>query len=589
MTDKDRVNETILRWRETPAADLKPEDYEQFKDLGRSCLAQEESEKLLEFLHDENNQVIVRTMGSVLLSPLLNVAAKKDKHHRPCQAAITHLTTTCSPEEVVNRCVQVIEDVDPGFISDTIITVIPHLQAGLLRLVGNQASFVGSALSALHKQLTRLPVPYSKQQEEDDEYGLCRCCSALAAFIQPFAEKIRANAEHQELEELKSELLKFCMRSLREPLLEADMSGDRNSPLRLFATELLITMQATGESTADILFYRNRSILMPISQSQESRACLSYLLFVQLITYESFPSIYSPVFVLQSNMENVSLLLSSKKESHLLKGLALFEKVLQKTEDNSLPVSLLELQSSYRAIQNLKFILTDCPIEHLRESGLQILQMFINKLDYGARQKLFRCLLMNSNHPGLEGFIVKNIKSQVELSLSGDDTNHWTQGRDFLSLLQLVFDLPHGAETNLLYNMDRYTSKNPIMESLNLLRFLLIRNKITKEAEVWREFCQIKDGFLRTLRVSISMSRSYYSSELKTLTEDMKLKAREMRACAGSTKSLRRMIMKHKQESNLTPAEQHQVLQSALVTFDLMESLIFRIDEITEENLKMAN
>ncbi|KAM8887834.1 glomulin-like isoform 1-T1 [Synchiropus picturatus] len=579
----DWVNETILRWRETPAADLKSEDFEQFKNLGCSCLAQDKSEKLLEFLHDENNQVIVRTMGSVLLSPLLNMAVKKDRHHHPCQAAITHLTMTCSPDEVVNCCIQVIEDVDPGLISDTIITVAPHLQAGLLRLEGNQASFMGAALSALHKQLTRLPVPYSKQQEDDDEYGLCRCCSTLAAFIQPFAEKIHDNVEHQEREELKSELLKFCMRSLREPLLEAELARDRNSSLRLFATQLMITIQATGESTSDIVFYRNRSNQMPVSQSQESRASLSYLLFVQLITYDSFPSIYSPMFVLQSNMENISLLLSSKKESHLKKGLALFEKGLEKIEDNSLPVSLLELQSFYRVIQNLRFILTDCPIQHLRESGLQILQMFINKLDCGAKQKIFRCMLINSNHSGLEGFIVKNIKKQMELSMNGDDTNDWTEGRNFLPLLQLVFALPDGAQTNLLYNLDR------IMECLNLLRFLLIRNKITKEEEVWREFCQIKDSFLQTLRVSISMSRSYYSYELKTLTEDIKLKAREMRACAGSTKSLKRMILKHKQESNLTPAEQHQVLQSALVTFDLMESLIFRIDEITEGNLTTAN
>ncbi|KAM8887835.1 glomulin-like isoform 2-T2 [Synchiropus picturatus] len=542
----DWVNETILRWRETPAADLKSEDFEQFKNLGCSCLAQDKSEKLLEFLHDENNQ-------------------------------------TCSPDEVVNCCIQVIEDVDPGLISDTIITVAPHLQAGLLRLEGNQASFMGAALSALHKQLTRLPVPYSKQQEDDDEYGLCRCCSTLAAFIQPFAEKIHDNVEHQEREELKSELLKFCMRSLREPLLEAELARDRNSSLRLFATQLMITIQATGESTSDIVFYRNRSNQMPVSQSQESRASLSYLLFVQLITYDSFPSIYSPMFVLQSNMENISLLLSSKKESHLKKGLALFEKGLEKIEDNSLPVSLLELQSFYRVIQNLRFILTDCPIQHLRESGLQILQMFINKLDCGAKQKIFRCMLINSNHSGLEGFIVKNIKKQMELSMNGDDTNDWTEGRNFLPLLQLVFALPDGAQTNLLYNLDR------IMECLNLLRFLLIRNKITKEEEVWREFCQIKDSFLQTLRVSISMSRSYYSYELKTLTEDIKLKAREMRACAGSTKSLKRMILKHKQESNLTPAEQHQVLQSALVTFDLMESLIFRIDEITEGNLTTAN
>lgn len=64
---------------------------------------------------------------------------------------------------------------------------------------------MGSALSALQKQLSRLPVPYSSQQEEDDEYGLCRCCSAMAAFTKPFTEVMvmSGNPEH---EEMKTEL-----------------------------------------------------------------------------------------------------------------------------------------------------------------------------------------------------------------------------------------------------------------------------------------------------------------------------------------------------------------------------------------------
>ncbi len=71
---------------------------------------------------------------------------------------------------------------------------------------------MGLALSALQKQLSRLPVPYTRQQEEADEYGLCRCCNALAALTKPFIEEVKrknGNVTTYEDEELRTELLKL--------------------------------------------------------------------------------------------------------------------------------------------------------------------------------------------------------------------------------------------------------------------------------------------------------------------------------------------------------------------------------------------
>lgn len=82
-----------------------------------------------------------------------------------------------------------------------------------LRLEERKAASVGLTLSALQKQMSRLPVPYTRQQEEADEYGLCRCCSALAAFTKPFVEEVkRTNGNFvttSEDEELRTELLKL--------------------------------------------------------------------------------------------------------------------------------------------------------------------------------------------------------------------------------------------------------------------------------------------------------------------------------------------------------------------------------------------
>lgn len=78
---------------------------------------------------------------------------------------------------------------------------------------------MGAALSAVQEQLSRLPVPYSQQQEEADELGLCRCCGALASFTKPFVEEAAAAEESgtrggerlasPEREELRAELVKL--------------------------------------------------------------------------------------------------------------------------------------------------------------------------------------------------------------------------------------------------------------------------------------------------------------------------------------------------------------------------------------------
>ncbi|KAM7012997.1 glomulin, FKBP associated protein b isoform 2-T2 [Tautogolabrus adspersus] len=587
MMNEEQVNVIIQRWRDTPGEHLDLEDYQKFKEFGSACLTHGDSAQLLSFLQDEKNQGLIKIMGCGLIAPLLKDVLERGKSFDHCQAAITHLITTCSPNELLHSLLELIEDIAPGDISETILVLIPHLQTVLLQLEEGKAAGVGLALSALQKQLSRLPVPYTQQQEEADQYGVCRCCHALAAFTKPFIEEVkRKNGNYitnSEDEELRTELLKFCMWSLREPLLEAELNRDRKSALWLFATEIMVILPAIQESLSELLFFNSvkKSPQTESSQSTESRACLAYLLFVQLISIDSFPAVFSPVFVLQCNMEYINQLLISKKESHLLKGLALYGKSLESVQDNSLTVSLLELRSFNSVPKNLQQVLIDCPIQHLRESGLKVFQLFINKLNHEAKHKFFRCMLKTSNHAGVESYIVKNIRSQVEFSMQPGNANRWFQGEELLLLLRLVFCLPKGAQTDLLNSMDR------IMETLNLLRYLLIRDKELKStADAWEELYRIKDEYLKVLRVCISISRGYYSAELKALREDQKLKAKEARDAARSSRLVKSMTVKHEKVSNMSPEAQHQVLQSALVTFDLMESLIVRIEEITEEQVK---
>lgn len=78
-------------------------------------------------------------------------------------------------------------------------------------------------LSSVLDQVAKLPVPKTKEQEEDDVFMLCRCCIDLANFVQPFVDEARQNAlksrvrnetkgsgdQHSTEDELRTELLKL--------------------------------------------------------------------------------------------------------------------------------------------------------------------------------------------------------------------------------------------------------------------------------------------------------------------------------------------------------------------------------------------
>lgn len=298
---------------------------------------------------------------------------------------------------------------------------------------------------------------------------------------------------------------------------------------------------------------------------------MCHLLFVNHIAADIFPAVLSSVFVLQCNMDYIELLLSRTEGSRLQKGLELYEKSLVRVEDNSLPVDLLELKTFFSVPQNLVKVMTLCPDQTLRTKGLKVFQLSIDKFSTEAKYKFFRGMLKTSHHAGVEGYIIKNIKNQIEFSLQPCNGNEWFLGKHLLPLLRLVLCLPHGPETDLLQNLDR------IMESLNLLRYMLIRDKEWEnETGIWTELYKIEDNYLKPMRTGLNMSKAHYEAELKSMKANKKITSKDSQA------SVCTLTVDNEKLPNMTPEMQIQVLQSALFTFDLIESVLARIEEIIE-------
>ncbi|XP_051996976.1 glomulin-like isoform X2 [Xyrauchen texanus] len=545
----NQLEDVIQRWRTTDEKDFKLEDRELFLNASRICIAQGDSALLLDFIKEEFNQHIVRSMGSGLLPPLVNEVLRKDQSPVHSQAILNQLIQICDVKELLDILHQQVEDTDPDAIADTIIVLMPLIQSVLLRMRESKASGLSCALDCLQKQISKLPVPYSQKQEQEDN----------------------------------------CMESLREPLLQAQLEKEvnttDNSPLLNFATEIMTIITVIQEPLPKLLFYhssRGKEDTIVLEKGachpDESRACMAYLLFVQLIAMEVFPAVFSPVFVLQCNMEYINLLLSRKDESWILKGLDLSVKSLERVTDNSLPVELLELKPFHEVPQNLIKIMIDCPIQHLRGRSLVVFQLYMEKLNGEAKHKLFRRTMKTSHHAGVESIIIKNIKNQAELSRKSGNKDDWFEGTRLVTLLKDTIILPQGHETDLLHGMDR------VMESLNILRYLLIREREISTG-IWTDLCHTANSYTKILRVCLSMSKSYYGTELQKLREDKKIKAKEFKEASGK-RSVQNMIVKTETLGSMPREAQDKVLQCALVTYDLMESLVVHIEGIIEQSPK---
>nr|XP_004026178.2 glomulin isoform X4 [Gorilla gorilla gorilla] len=570
----EELQSIIKRCQILEEQDFKEEDFGLFQLAGQKCIEEGHTDKLLEIIQNEKNKVIIKNMGWNLVGPVVRCLLCKDKEDSKRKVyflIFDLLVKLCNPKELLLGLLELIEEPSGKQISQSILLLLQPLQTVIQKL-HNKAYSIGLALSTLWNQLSLLPVPYSKEQIQMDDYGLCQCCKALIEFTKPFVEEVIDNKENSlENEKLKDELLKFCFKSLKCPLLTAQFLEQSeeggNDPFRYFASEIIGFLSAIGHPFPKMIFNHGRKKRTwnylefeeeEHKQLADSMASLAYLVFVQGIHIDQLPMVLSPLYLLQFNMGHIEVFLQRTEESVISKGLELLENSLLRIEDNSLLYQYLEIKSFLTVPQ--------------RKKSLAMLQLYINKLDSQGKYTLFRCLLNTSNHSGVEAFIIQNIKNQIDMSLKRTRNNKWFTGPQLISLLDLVLFLPEGAETDLLQNSDR------IMASLNLLRYLVIKdNENDNQTGLWTELGNIENNFLKPLHIGLNMSKAHYEAEIKNSQE------------AQKSKDLCSITVGGEEIPNMPPEMQLKVLHSALFTFDLIESVLARVEELIEIKTKSTS
>uniref|UniRef100_A0A8C4R2M4 Glomulin n=1 Tax=Eptatretus burgeri TaxID=7764 RepID=A0A8C4R2M4_EPTBU len=603
-----------------PEEEISPEDGDSFVMAVKLCLQHGNSQCVLRAVQNECNEGLLRCAGWNLLAPLVEVMPQGKATDNGIEPILNRITQVCSPKELVFGFFEALDSSKANCICFVIVQLLPYMMKVLYKIDVSKGYSVGLLLSSVMTQLDSVPVPYTARQRKEDAHGLHGCLSTLIPALGPLVHEATVNARDGSFRasvkyatrELRQELLQFCERYLGfllltslEPLQEGE---SEKFPLLKPARMLVLYLDEMGESPQKLIQipcikkeapqqaeeskgFRNvygGEILQEsgeggsvlgnediigsredgtfhfgdkdlFSWSTSSLACLTYLMFVHNLAMDKFPAVYSHVYVLQTNAPFVAEMLQRSEEGIIMKGLSLLEVCLCRLELGSLTMESLDIAHLMGLSQDLIKLMSSCPLEAPRKKGLEVFQLFIYRLNEEGKHRLFRYVLHTCTHAGVAGYIIQNINKQADIALRGPGREGWFCGRRLLLLLKPVLWLAEGAETDLLEHSDR------IMAALNLLRFLLIRDNISEnKAGIWNEIHKIENKFLRPIRMALNLSRAHYDAQLKSATKPGGIR--------GSSIGSRPLKM---------PVEQEvQVLQSALSLFDLLESVLARVEEI---------
>ncbi|XP_046329562.1 glomulin-like isoform X1 [Haliotis rufescens] len=559
-----------------------------------------------------------------------DILDKNPNFFEACERCLSYLVRNGNPKEMI---LALLEQADCFNDDVKYRTLLKLVQATLLKLPSKRFHSLDIALETLSAHVKSLQVPQfadfedEERQLHDTDINVHRIedvVSAYLNFLRPFVEEVslfkacRTGKNNPQVLTLKKHLLFL----LEHPLAYLDLEYDRKEE------KAKTTSRCLAERTLDLLVHVERNFhkylelarcggacvddleeaedtdaMVRENEENERRldgqkrsaferddndkmenwkyvksvpklaqACLSYLMYVEHLGLNRLPTIYSWDFLLEFNLPFISLCLQRQEFLIVHKGLLLLNSFLDVLKLGSLSADVLDNSAYMTMTSDVLAIVIHCPARKLRQMCVQLLPVFIKCFSSEGQYKLLHMIIASCEHSGVQGFVTQILKEQISDNLQCELPKRFFIGNSLDKILKLLVKLPDGPATDLLENSDR------IISVLNLLRFLIIRDKPNQNVTgIWTSFPRYETQFIDALRMGLDMSTAHYKLELTNLLEakgDQRAIPEDLdfSVCVGG-ESL----------SAMPKGQRISVLQSALITFDMIESLMVRLLELRDQ------
>lgn len=578
----------------------------EFEDNLLSLLHDRKFDDILQVLKDPKHDTFVlenvwNLINLVCQTVKLESLLKNDDDVCACKKILMMLVNKGNPKEVL---LALLEQADSFKDHKFFCLLLEPLQSILLKNPGKRGKSLQWVLSTLnaHIQTLDLPKDLDLQGEEkllldvdpavqDTAYVL----SCYLSFIESLVDEVSfLNLKNKEIyyiqriNQQQEILQRYILKLLFHPLLYHDLhiiSDNRpKSTIQSLCENYIKCLSKICKNVYSLFKYRpsNKNINLDechdIDSNEEevndedednvpelALSNLSYLIFVEHMTLDFQPLVYSHLFIFMKNLNYILPLLRSTNNLVLYKGLALADVLLNDLNDSELNYDCIELNAFTEFPKLLLTVAITSQFEAHRKTAVKIFTLYVSKCNSKGRYHLIMQVLSTINHSGAEGLVINLYKNYLHKAVNGDKSCSYFLGKNLNLFLKKVFILKEGVETDLLENSDR------IVTSLNLLRYLLLRDSKEKNITgIWDLTNHVSESFISPLTTGLDLSRAHYKQSLKDAT------------VKGKEKGLVNTVVTVNKEvlPNVPVCLEKDLYNKALTTFDMIESLLCRVKEL---------
>lgn len=593
-----------------------------------ACLTTGQLKNALALVKDETNLSSLQTNCSDIITAVIKFLTHKSfsqnsKLYNGCEEVLKVIAEKANEGDVI---LELLEVIDTSKDDNIVVSILKALQLSLLKQTERRVRSLEWCLNSIQSYVSDLPLaPELRQRldneeetllEEDDEVRrIVSFYFYMFLFYEPLLEQIMANPLPTETNfrftgiSRRNVLVCFIIQLFGEPFAYLDLTpasseGEKSEKLdmqsysRQCADTMIKQMSTLLPDPFQLIGYAEKQTRWPyilpenddvimnapppsdIFLIEEKTPLIGLAVFYYAMIAEDLmpanrPKIYLPSYIFEMGLYLVTELLKTTEDALHVKGIRLCKKLLGNLGSDHLSDSTLDLDVHIKFVNHLMIVLNTTQVRRNSKAGVDLLTAYILKFEsIEAKYFHIRRLLRTANNNKLCGYLVtmyKNITAeQLDLAANCDkkkgfEMSEFCSGEKLKTiLLENICIVPKGIETDILQYNDL------IVAALNILRFVVLRDQenLTK---IWDFIDDLQKKFLNPLRSAIDYSRAHYQLEEKRINTK-KSPSLEVDIAAPDGSNILPMTI----ESKL------QILTIGRNTFDLIESLISRLNECIE-------
>jgi len=288
------------------------------------------------------------------------------------------------------------------------------------------------------------------------------------------------------------------------------------------------------------------------------------------------PMAYFPAYLFHAQLPIINALLHEKLQNYTVihKGLSLAFKLISGL-NHPLESDIATHEAYDTFVKKLIQLIIFSDSKPIRQFGLKVLTNFFLAFDPRGKYMFLQRIWVTVDHSGLRGYMIGHLKDCVISALKSSEPENeemrsYFMGDKLLAILSQVCRLGDGPTTDLMKTSD------DVIAVLNLVRFMLIRDGGQNESKFLDGMKRIEADFLKPLRTGLDYSKAHYEQRVKQLNDPAYRKSNVSKSDMEVA-----LVVEGKEvlPDDLPVEQQIMSIHSALAVFDVMESLLARVNE----------